>query len=75
MNLSTKQKQNHGHREQTGGCQGGGGRGRDGLGSWGYRCELLYTAFTQQVLLCSTENYAQYPTINQNGKEYTDMYV
>ena len=24
MNLSMKQKQNHGHREQTGGCQGGG---------------------------------------------------
>ena len=25
MNLSTKQKQTHGHREQTCGCQGGGG--------------------------------------------------
>ena len=24
INLSTKQKQTHGHREQTGGCQGGG---------------------------------------------------
>ena len=31
MNLSTKQKQIHRHREQTGGCQGG----RDGLGVWG----------------------------------------
>ena len=28
MNLSVKQKQNHGHREQTGGCQGGGVGGR-----------------------------------------------
>ena len=28
MNLSMKQQQNHGHREQTGGCQGGGGWGR-----------------------------------------------
>ena len=24
-NLSMKQKQTHGHREKTGGCQGGGG--------------------------------------------------
>ena len=33
MNLSTKQKQNHGHREHTGGCQGSGwhlGEGRIG---------------------------------------------
>ena len=28
MNLSTKQT--HGHREQTGGCQGGGGEGWSG---------------------------------------------
>ena len=35
MNLSMKQKQNHRCREQTGGCQGGGGRGRDGVGGWG----------------------------------------
>ena len=33
MNLSLKQ--NHGHREQTGGCQSGGGWGRDGMGGWG----------------------------------------
>ena len=35
MNLSIKRKQNHGHREQTWGCQGGGGWGRHGLGVWG----------------------------------------
>ena len=35
MNLSMKQKQTHGHREQTCGCQGGGGWGRDGLVVWG----------------------------------------
>ena len=35
MNLSVKQKQSYGHREQTCGCQGGGGRGRDGVGDWG----------------------------------------
>ena len=35
MNLSMKQKQNHGHREQNGVCQGGGVWGRDGVGAWG----------------------------------------
>ena len=35
VNLSTKQKQIHGHREQTGGCQGGGGWDRDEVGGWG----------------------------------------
>ena len=34
MNLSMKQKQTHGHREQTDGCQEGGGWGRDGVGGW-----------------------------------------
>ena len=34
MHLLTKQKQTHRHREQTLGCQGGGGWGRDGLGGW-----------------------------------------
>ena len=35
MHLSMKQKQNHRHREQTCGCQGGRGVGRDGAGGWG----------------------------------------
>ena len=35
MNPSTKQKQTHRPREQTCGCQGGGGRGMDGVGVWG----------------------------------------
>ena len=30
-----KQKQNHGHREQTGGCQGRGGGGEGRIGSLG----------------------------------------
>ena len=34
MNLSTKQKQTHRHREQTCGYQGGGEWERDGLGVW-----------------------------------------
>ena len=35
MNLSTKQKQTHRHREETCGCQGVWGWKRDGLGVWG----------------------------------------
>jgi len=35
MNPSMRQKQNHGLREQAGGCQGGGGWERDGGGGWG----------------------------------------
>ena len=35
MNLSVKQKQNHGHGEQTGSCQRGGFWGRDKMGGWG----------------------------------------
>ena len=34
MNLSMKQQQTHRHREQTCGCQGGGGWEREGLGVW-----------------------------------------
>ena len=32
MNLSTKQKQTHGHREQTGGCGGAG----NAVGGWSW---------------------------------------
>ena len=34
MNLSTKQKHNHRHTEQPGGCRGGGEEGRAGWGVW-----------------------------------------
>ena len=34
MNLPTKQKQTHRHREQTCGCQGW-GDGEGSIGSWG----------------------------------------
>ena len=36
MNLSMKQKQSHGNREQTGGCQGGGEVGEGWSGSLGF---------------------------------------
>lgn len=34
INLSSKQKQDHRHRELTGGCQGGGFWERAGVGGW-----------------------------------------
>ena len=62
-----KQKLNHGHREQTGGCLGGGMEWEAGVS----RCKLLYIDYTSnKVLLYSTENYSQCPMINQNVKEY-----
>ena len=42
MNLSMKQKQNHRHRQQTGGSQGGVGWGRDGVEIGVNKAKLLY---------------------------------
>ena len=54
MNLSTEKKQTHGHREQTCGCQGGGGwSGID----WEFgvsRCNLLPLEWiSSEILLYS----------------------
>ena len=71
MNLFTKQKQTYRHREQTCGCQGEGGVGRDGLGVWVSRCKLVYIGWiNNNVLLYNTGNYIQYPVINHHGTEY-----
>ena len=71
MNLSTKQKQTHRHREHICGCQGRGGWGRM---NWEFqisRCKLLYIGWlNNKVLLYSTGKYIQYTVINHNGKEY-----
>ena len=76
MNLSTKQKQNQGHREQTGGCQGGGGWERDGLGVWSQQMQTnIYRIGNAKVLLHSTGNHIQYPVINHDGKEYEREYI
>ena len=60
MNLSMKQKQNHGRREETGDCQGEGfERGME----WEVgviRYKLLYIEWiNNKVLLYTTENYIQ----------------
>ena len=40
------------------------------------RCKLLYMEWiSNKVLLYSTENYMQYPMINNNGNEYFEMYM
>ena len=51
MNLSMKQRQTHGHREQTCGCQGGGGWERNGLGVWDQQMQTgIYRMDKQQGL-------------------------
>ena len=66
MNLSRKQKQNQGHREQTGGQGGGDGGGMEWEAGIS-RCKLLYTEWiNNKVLLYSTGNYIQYHMINHN---------
>ena len=71
MNLSMKQKQTHGHRQQTGGCQGGRGWRRMELEIGVSRYQLLFMEWiNNKVLPCSSENYFQYPMTTHNGKEY-----
>ena len=71
MNLSTKPKQTHRHREQTCGCQGvvvGGGMDWE-LGVSTHK--LLYIEWiSNKVLLHSTGNNIQYSAIKYNGKQY-----
>jgi len=61
MNLSTKQKQTHRHREQTYGCQGAGEEvGWMGRGIWVGRCKLLHLErISDEVLLFSLGIYIQ----------------
>ena len=63
-------------RKQTDGCQGKGvGGGMDwkvGTRRW----KLLYVEWiNKKVLLCSTENYIQYPMVNHNGKSIKNVYM
>ena len=75
MNLSTKQKQTHRYREQTCGCEEGGG-GRDGSGVCGQQMQtIIYRMHKQQGPTVQHRNYIQYPIINHNGKEYVCVYI
>ena len=65
MNLSAKQKQTHGHREQTCGCQGRGMDGEFGVGS----CKLLHLEWiSTEVLQYSTGSYIQSLGIDHDGR-------
>ena len=67
MNLSTKQKQIHRHREYAHGCQGG-RSGMDGVFVV-HRCKLLYLEWmSDEVLQYSTGNYTQSLGIDHNGR-------
>ena len=46
--LSAKHKQTHGHIEQIYGCQGGGGRERDGLKIWGQLMQTIIFRMKKQ---------------------------
>ena len=71
-----KQKETYRYREQTCGCQGEGGWGKDEWEVGVSKCKLLYTErINNKVLLYSTGNYIQYPMINHNGKEYEKEYI
>ena len=76
LNLSKKQKQNQGPREETGGCQGDGLWERVELGVWDQQTQTgIQKKDKQKVLRYSTGNYIQYPVINCNGKEYEKEYI
>ena len=72
MNQTMKPKQNHRHKEQTGGYHKGRASGR---GEWVWEvgvsgCKLfLHRKGKQQVLLDSAEKYIHYPMINHSGQE------
>jgi len=69
MNLSTKQKQTHRHREQICGCQGGGGRSGIDWELGVSRCKLLHSEWvSNEVLLYSTGNYIQSLWIDHDGR-------
>ena len=70
MNIPSKQKQTHRHKEQTCGCQREGGKVMDqefGIS----RYKLVYREWIEnnKVPLYSTRSYIQYPVIKHNGKE------
>ena len=58
MTLSKEQKQTYRNKEQTCGCQGEGGWGKEGQELGISRCKLLYTGWIDKVLLYSTGDYS-----------------
>ena len=70
MNLSTKQKQTHRHREQTCGCWGEGGSGMDGEFEFS-RCKLLHLKWISNEILLYSKGillYTQSLVVEHNGR-------
>ena len=65
MDLPTKQKETHRHREKTCGCQGEDREVAFGIS----RYKLLHVGWINNRELYS------YPVINRNGKEYVKEYI
>ena len=74
MNISTKRKQTHRHREKTCGYQV-----RGQCMDWEIgisRCKLVNIGqINSRVPLYSTGKYIQYAEIKHNGKEYEKEYT
>ena len=69
MNLSAEQNQTHGHRGQTCGCQGGGGRSRRDWEVGVSRCKLLHLEWiSNEILLYSTGNYIKSFVMEHDGR-------
>ena len=69
MNLSSKEKQTHGQREQTCGGHGGRERERDGQGFEGWEMQVLHLDWiSSEVLLYHMGNYIQPLGTNHDGK-------
>ena len=71
MNLSTEQKQSHGHREEICGCQGKGGESGMDCKFGVNRCKPLPLEWlSSEVLLYSTENYIQSLGAEHDARQY-----
>ena len=76
MNLFTKQKQTHRHKEQIWVCQGVGGKGWIGSLGLAYANYYIENGLNNKVPLYSVGNHTQNRVINHNGKEHEKiMYV
>ena len=74
MNISMKQKQTH--REQTCGCQGGGGWEREGLGAWDQQMKVsIHRMDKQQGPTVQHRELYSIFCDKPDGKEYVKEYI
>ena len=64
------------HREQTCGCQGGGGWERDKLGVWDQQMQtIIYRMDKQQGPTVQHRELYSISWVNHHGKEYEKEYI